>query len=572
MSVYRIMLLLAAVSALWVMGCDEDGAPSPSDCADLQQELRVKNLECWADKCGDWDSFDSGYEYQADGCACARKGEFFYYEQDVDVDDWEAAVEAKCLSHPKNDVEWCLFLLLVDDLVTMDERKEVEAYCDCVAGEKGYWGLATDRDDYECFDDKEAFCYETSSNSWEYSACMCRTRTWSRASAQGLVYNVIDEDTWQCVERNACPLFKAGMEKHLAEGECVENDDWDAGFEFRDPDDLEHEGDAGLEGFDFDDMSDGGYECVDIVSEGCDDVKVCCSTDRCYYKADGKRFNCNGLDCTEAAEELMDFCSGGEESYQCTDIVIEGCDDAKICCDTDDCYYEADGRIKSCDGLDCTAAAEFITKICGGGENGYECTEITVEGCTFAEICCDSDDCYFRADGEIFPCDGLDCSAASSAMEENCSGGPATHVVGDACESNDDCAGEMDCLTSDYVNTAFGRDDLTVKNGYCSLALCTSYTVADGHSDAVCNASIGGLCFSLFTAMGESYAPMGLCFESCQTDADCRAEDDNFCLDPAVWKNGGLLDASVYNHYYGGVKVCVPRDLIDAMEDHLAEE
>ncbi len=301
MSVHRIMLLLAAVSALWVMGCDEDGDPSPSDCADLQQELRVKNLECWADKCGDW---DTEYDFMEESCDCAEKGEFFYFVEDD-------ATEAKCLARPRNDVEWCLFLSLYGQFVSKDEVDAVEEYCDCVAGEKGYWGLATDRDDYECFDDKEELCYESSSGSWEYSACMCQARKWSRASAQGFVTSFIDEDTWQCVERNACSVVRTGLRTHLAEGACVENDDWSAGFQFRDPDDLEHEGDAGVEGFDFSDMANGGYECVDTPTAGCEDTRTCCSRDRCYYQADGKTFYCDGLDCTAAATALVEYCGGG---------------------------------------------------------------------------------------------------------------------------------------------------------------------------------------------------------------------------------------------------------------------
>ncbi len=144
--------------------------------------------------------------------------------------------------------------------------------------------------------------------------------------------------------------------------------------------------------------------------------------------------------------------------------------------------------------------------------------------------------------------------------------------VGGACEDDDGCEEGLDCLTSEYANTAFSRDDLVVENGYCSLPLCTAYTVADGHKDLVCDADSGGLCISLFPFMGESYAAMGICLKLCDSDADCRTEDDNSCLDPADWVTDGLLDQAVYDTYFTGVKACAPASLITAAEEGMAGE
>ncbi len=58
---------------------------------------------------------------------------------------------------------------------------------------------------------------------------------------------------------------------------------------------------------------DSDYECVDTPTTGCDSVQTCCSTDDCYYEADGEKFECDGLDCTAAATALVDHCMGTTE-------------------------------------------------------------------------------------------------------------------------------------------------------------------------------------------------------------------------------------------------------------------
>jgi len=57
-----------------------------------------------------------------------------------------------------------------------------------------------------------------------------------------------------------------------------------------------------------------GYECV--TSTICNtSVKTCSNGVQSYYKANGKKYKCDGLDCDDAAQKLVDdFCD-----YKCSD-------------------------------------------------------------------------------------------------------------------------------------------------------------------------------------------------------------------------------------------------------------
>ena len=39
-------------------------------------------------------------------------------------------------------------------------------------------------------------------------------------------------------------------------------------------------------------------------SSACGSFKACCTAIKCYYEYDGRKFNCDGLDCTDAATAL----------------------------------------------------------------------------------------------------------------------------------------------------------------------------------------------------------------------------------------------------------------------------
>ena len=46
-------------------------------------------------------------------------------------------------------------------------------------------------------------------------------------------------------------------------------------------------------------------QCLTETS-ACGSFTACCTVRYCYYLYDGKRYDCDGLDCTEAANELAD--------------------------------------------------------------------------------------------------------------------------------------------------------------------------------------------------------------------------------------------------------------------------
>lgn len=54
------------------------------------------------------------------------------------------------------------------------------------------------------------------------------------------------------------------------------------------------------------------------------DLKTCCTSTSCYYKIDGTRYNCNGTNCFDAAERLVneqcDFSAAGVEAE---DLALE---------------------------------------------------------------------------------------------------------------------------------------------------------------------------------------------------------------------------------------------------------
>jgi len=87
----------------------------------------------------------------------------------------------------------------------------------------------------------------------------------------------------------------------------------------------------------------GTYKCVDSQASGnCSSVQTCCTTSgTCYYKADGKRFDCAGVgDCTNAAQDVVNYCAGvssdiinNNDTGGLSDATASGtCAEAKQCC------------------------------------------------------------------------------------------------------------------------------------------------------------------------------------------------------------------------------------------------
>ena len=134
-------------------------------------------------------------------------------------------------------------------------------------------------------------------------------------------------------------------------------------------------------------------------------------------------------------------------------------------------------------------------------------------------------------------------------------------MVGASCYYDSDCVTDF-CLTDESA-AGMGLTGITVLHGYCSYVMCNIV------GDEICNDVSGGECFSLYPFMGLDFASYGMCFRSCDRDADCRVEDNNVCLDPYVWVQQELLSSDEYNLYYDGLKVCVPYDLAAAASSAL---
>lgn len=144
--------------------------------------------------------------------------------------------------------------------------------------------------------------------------------------------------------------------------------------------------------------------------------------------------------------------------------------------------------------------------------------------------------------------------------------GAGEGLVGSACSAGADCVTNF-CLTTTLLAWLVEpEENLEIKNGYCTVILC--YT--DG-SDGTCQPDSGGLCVPIPEFAGELFRNRGLCLDLCERDSDCRIEDDMRCFDPQEYVDQGLLDQTVKDSLYDGLKACLPNSLIQAGAGELAE-
>lgn len=157
-----------------------------------------------------------------------------------------------------------------------------------------------------------------------------------------------------------------------------------------------------------------------------------------------------------------------------------------------------------------------------------------------------------RDEGEDSEPDGSG-EAEEGSETPLCDGG----CIGDPCLTKEECRSDY-CMTSENV-TAFikGAD---IPGGYCSRLFCAVEGV-----DSHCTAAMGGICFSLYPFLGPSLGKKGICLAPCETDADCRTEEDQICFDAQSLVEQGLMDASVVETYYAtATKGCLPQSVADA--------
>jgi hypothetical protein len=55
-------------------------------------------------------------------------------------------------------------------------------------------------------------------------------------------------------------------------------------------------------------------EVCETTNIGGESVKACCTTSNCYYEWNGKKYHCDGVDCNDAAERLVNDILGGGKS------------------------------------------------------------------------------------------------------------------------------------------------------------------------------------------------------------------------------------------------------------------
>jgi hypothetical protein len=55
-------------------------------------------------------------------------------------------------------------------------------------------------------------------------------------------------------------------------------------------------------------------EVCETTNVGGESVKACCTSSNCYYEWNGKKYHCDGVDCNDAAERLVDDILGGGKS------------------------------------------------------------------------------------------------------------------------------------------------------------------------------------------------------------------------------------------------------------------
>lgn len=151
--------------------------------------------------------------------------------------------------------------------------------------------------------------------------------------------------------------------------------------------------------------------------------------------------------------------------------------------------------------------------------------------------------------------DGLPSAPVRELPEPD--GAPGGAQVGSACGTGEECKTGF-CMTTENIGGFIAG--ASVPGGYCSGLFCA----VDGSDDA-CTPEMGGVCFSLFPFLGESFAEQGICLAPCRTDDDCRPSDDQVCFDAKELEQAGRLTSDQMALYYGDhPRACLPRTVRDA--------
>lgn len=64
------------------------------------------------------------------------------------------------------------------------------------------------------------------------------------------------------------------------------------------------------------------FKKCESADSGCGEYQACCSSTKCHYEYNGKEYECDGTDCTAAAEELVDdMCDFDFKSAEAKSVV-----------------------------------------------------------------------------------------------------------------------------------------------------------------------------------------------------------------------------------------------------------
>jgi hypothetical protein len=55
-------------------------------------------------------------------------------------------------------------------------------------------------------------------------------------------------------------------------------------------------------------------EVCETTNIGGESIKACCTSSKCYYEWNGKKYHCDGTNCNDAAERLVNDILGGGKS------------------------------------------------------------------------------------------------------------------------------------------------------------------------------------------------------------------------------------------------------------------
>jgi hypothetical protein len=68
-----------------------------------------------------------------------------------------------------------------------------------------------------------------------------------------------------------------------------------------------------------------------VGGDNCDLVQSCCDSTQCWYNADGTKFSCNGHDCYSAAQKVVSHCAPAGSSGSSSSDDSDDTDESSGC-------------------------------------------------------------------------------------------------------------------------------------------------------------------------------------------------------------------------------------------------